>query len=142
MSDIGDEDMAAPVLHSVRLTRAEARPLFERVLRNIEIMLANQRVHGDLSAYNILYWDGDICLIDFPQVIDPEGNRNAFHIFERDVTRICEYFARQGVASSPHRLAADLWTAHRYRLSPEIHPALLDEQDERDIAYWKSQRGG
>lgn len=142
MSYIGEKEMAAPVLHSVRLTRLEARPLFDRVVRNIEIMLANRRVHGDLSAYNILYWDGEISLIDFPQAIDPEQNRNAYRIFERDVIRICEYFTRQGVTSSPHRLAADLWTSHRYKLDPEIHPSLLDEQDERDVAYWKSQHAG
>jgi RIO kinase 1 len=142
MSYIGEEEMAAPVLHAVRLTRAEAKPLFDRVIRNIEIMLAHRRVHGDLSAYNILYWDGEISLIDFPQAIDPDQNRNGYRIFERDVTRICEYFTRQGVACAPHRLAADLWTAHNYRLMPEIHPSLLDEQDERDVALWKTQHGG
>lgn len=138
MSYIGEEQFAAPVLHAVRLDPQEARPLFERVLRNIAIMLANQRVHADLSAFNILYWDGEISLIDFPQAIHPEQNRNAYRIFERDVTRICEYFTRQGVPCAPRRLAADLWTDHGYRLAPDIHPALLDDQDEGDVAYWKS----
>ena len=142
MSYIGDADMAAPTLNSVGLDRDEARPLFQRVLHNVEIMLANHRVHGDLSAYNILYWKGAITLIDFPQVIDPEVNRSAFRIFERDLVRVCEYFARQGVRSRPRNLAADLWTAHGHRMAAEVHPANLDADDEADRAYWKkaSQR--
>ena len=137
MSYIGDADMAAPTLNSIELDRDEARPLFQRVLRNIEIMLANHRIHGDLSAYNILYWGGEITLIDFPQAIDPEINRSAFRIFERDVARVCEYFARQGVHSNPRKLAADMWTAHGHRLAAEVHPAYLDADDESDRAYWQ-----
>jgi RIO kinase 1 len=137
MSYIGDADIAAPTLNSVSLDRDEARPLFQRVLHNVEIMLANHRVHGDLSAYNILYWQGKITLIDFPQVIDPDVNRSAFRIFERDLVRVCEYFAHQGVRSNPRRLAADLWTAYGHRLAAEVHPADLDEENEADRAYWK-----
>ena len=40
------------------LAREEARTLFEQILRNIELFLACDRIHGDLSAYNILYWQG------------------------------------------------------------------------------------
>ncbi len=101
-------------------------------------MLSQDIIHGDLSAFNILYWDGAITLIDFPQVVHPEKNHSAFRIFERDVLRICEYFSRQGVRTQPRRLAADLWTSYRHSLLPEVNPALLDDQDEQDVAYWKS----
>ncbi|MBN2550120.1 MAG: hypothetical protein JXB15_13230 [Anaerolineales bacterium] len=141
MSYIGGDDVSAPTLNTVDLRQKEARQLFDRVLHNIQVMLDHHRVHGDLSAYNILYWNGDITLIDFPQVVDPQVNRNAFGIFERDVTRICEYFASQGVKSNPRRIAADLWKAHDLRQMPEVHPALLDEEDETDRAFWQSQSG-
>jgi RIO kinase 1 len=103
-------------------------------------MLAHGRVHADLSAYNILYWEGEIIFIDFPQAISPSENRNAYRIFERDVTRICEYFIRQGVPSDPRRLAAKLWTAFRYPFRQEIHPSLLDGEDEKDRAYWRNRK--
>ena len=64
-------------------------------------MLQNGMIHGDLSAYNILYWEGEITLIDFPQVTDSRGNTHARDILARDVTRVCEYFADQGVDNDP-----------------------------------------
>ena len=139
MGYVGDLDGCAPTLNEVRLEHAEARSLFARVQHNIDLLLANDRIHGDLSAYNILYWDGDITLIDFPQVVSPQGNRNAFGIFERDMIRICEYFAKQGVPSDPPKLAAGLWARHGQRRGPEIDPALLDADDERDRALWQKQ---
>jgi RIO kinase 1 len=137
MAYIGGEDLPAPPLSDLSLTPQEARPLFERLLYNIEIMLANGRVHADLSAYNILYWEGQITLIDFPQAISPRENRNAYAIFERDLRRVCEYFERQGVPSRPRELAARMWTAFKYALRPEVDPALLDGEDAQDRAYWQ-----
>ncbi len=95
--------------------------LFDRVLRNIEIMLSNERIHGDLSAYNILYMNGKIVLIDFPQVVSPKINKHAYVIFSRDVERICAYFRQQGVSSDPHKLAEEIWTSRGYSL-PRLEP--------------------
>jgi RIO kinase 1 len=139
MTFIGDERIAAPTLNTVDLARSEAKSLFERVLYNVDLMLAHDRIHGDLSAYNILYWKGAITFIDFPQAISPRRNRNAYRIFMRDIQRICTYFANQGVVTNPHRIAAKLWTAHGHHLTPDIHPSLLDDQDEDDLAYWRQQ---
>lgn len=136
MEYIGDEDMPAPTMNGIELTTSEARPLFERVVHNIELMLDNDRIHGDLSAYNILYWQGEITLIDFPQAIHPEGNRNAFAIFERDITRICEYFARQGFQQDAHQLALDLWKAHHHSLRPRFDLSLLDADNADDRRFW------
>ncbi|NHZ72186.1 MAG: hypothetical protein GWP17_03765 [Aquificales bacterium] len=109
MEFIGDEYGAAPALNETSLARDEAQPLFQRVMDNVKIMLDHHLIHGDLSAYNILYWDGDIWLIDFPQAVDPRANPHAFAILERDITRVSEYFARFGVDSNPKQLAWDLW---------------------------------
>ncbi|HZU86353.1 MAG TPA: RIO1 family regulatory kinase/ATPase [Anaerolineaceae bacterium] len=128
MEYFGDETMPAPTLNEVDLEPGEAGPLFERLLRNLNLMLACQRVHGDLSAYNVLYWEGDIALIDFPQVVLPASNRNAYAIFERDVTRLCEYFIQQGLSLQPRRLAAELWEAHDDHLGLEmVDESLLGE---------------
>jgi RIO kinase 1 len=141
MSYIGDDELGAPALQEIDLDAGEAKALFERILWNIELMLANNRVHGDLSAYNILYMDGQITLIDFPQAITPEQNANAFAIFKRDVVRVCEYFQRYRIHSNPHALAKDLWTGHHHRTAPEIDPHFLDDQSSEDRELWRKQTG-
>ncbi len=140
MDYIGDFGQAAPTLNSVSLELDEARPLFERVIRNIDLLLSNQRIHGDLSAYNILYWDGDITLIDFPQVVPPEANPLAWTIFLRDVTRICQYFNSQGIRSNPRKLASELWTSYGHRVIKEVDPRDLDPENNEDRHLWEKQR--
>jgi RIO kinase 1 len=92
-------------------------------------MLANQRVHGDLSAYYILFLEGEIYLIDFPQAIDPEINRNAYAIFTRDISRLYEAFQGQGVDCESHQLAESLWQKHGYPIRPLIDPRLMAPED-------------
>ncbi|MBK9712162.1 MAG: hypothetical protein IPO81_12710 [Kouleothrix sp.] len=112
MEYCGDERRAAPTLNEVGLPRGQARPLFDEVLRNIELLLQHNLVHGDLSAYNILYWQGRIVLIDFPQVADLQSNRQAKFILRRDISRVCEYFIRQGVRCNPAAIMDDLWARY------------------------------
>lgn len=142
MGYVGDEDGAAPTLNSIRLQRREVNSLFERVVHNIRLMLQNGIIHGDLSAYNILYWEGEITLIDFPQVVNPQANRSAYRIFERDVTRICEYFSSQGIRCDGPQLARQIWHDQGLRSRPEVHPALLDEESDADRALWAQTHEG
>lgn len=109
MEYIGDDDLPAPTLSDVHLETDEAEALYEQVVDNIRLMLQLGLVHGDLSAYNILYWSGDIRIIDFPQVVEVAKNPHARRFLERDVRRISGYFGRLGVRSQPDRLADSLW---------------------------------
>jgi serine/threonine-protein kinase RIO1 len=69
-------------------------------------------VHADLSAYNILYWEGAITLIDLPQVVDPLLNPQGLALLRRDVRRVCQYFAGYGLRRDPERLADELWAGY------------------------------
>lgn len=140
MTYIGSEILPAPTLNAINLGPGEAVKLFERSLHNLELMLAHNVVHGDYSAYNILYWEGDIWVIDFPQVINPEENRNGYMIFERDVLRICEYFIAQGIKAEPKRIAEALWRKYERRKRPAADPKYLDPWDEDDLAFWQRNR--
>lgn len=139
MGYVGDEEISAPSLNEIHLTQTEARYLHQRVLHNIELMLQNNRVHADLSAYNILYWDGKISLIDFPQAINPDENQNAYRIFTRDVTRVCDYFASRGVKSDPFTLARKMWQSRGRELRPALDPHFLDPEKEEDRRVWAKQ---
>jgi len=140
MDFIGDEVGAAPTLNSVKLDPLEAKILFDRVIFNVELLLANERVHADLSAYNILYWQGEIMLIDFPQAISPHENQSAYIIFERDMRRICEYFIHQGLKVDSQELASKLWQSYKYRKIPEFSLEHLDEEDEEDRSFWDKHK--
>lgn len=109
MEYLGDERLPAPTLSDVTLERDEATELFEVVMDNVRLMLDMHLVHGDLSAFNILYWEGEIAIIDFPQVVGARSNPNARMLLERDVKRVCDYFRRYGVHADPPRLVRDLW---------------------------------
>jgi RIO kinase 1 len=140
MEYIGDIDGPAPALSEVRLDPDEVKPLYERVVWNIDLLLRHDRIHGDLSAYNILYWEGAIRLIDFPQVVAPEGNPAGWGIFERDVQRVCQYFNAQGLRVDARKLAADLWTAHGHRIEMPVHPRHLDPEDSDARRVWERQQ--
>jgi RIO kinase 1 len=136
MSYIGDAQIAAPTLNEVDLTPDEVEPLFQEVLRNIELMLQYDLIHGDLSAYNILYWEGKITLIDFPQVVNGRTNRKAHFILKRDIERICEYFIRQGMRCNPAVIMNDFWSRY-LAVDPEDQAAdvskLSLEEDNDDF---------
>ena len=115
MAYIGDEYGAAPTLSEVNLPQGEAPSLFDRTLKNVALMLDNHLIHGDLSAYNILYWEGDICIIDFPQMIEARHNPHAFELLQRDIQRVCDYYGRFGVQTNPEQITLDLWEPYMGR---------------------------
>jgi len=114
MEFIGDEAGPAPLLHSVRLDPAEAQAHFDRLMGDVATWLRLERVHGDLSAYNILYWDGEIVTIDFPQAVHPRSNPNAYMLLERDIANVSKYFQRYGVVADAGAITADLWMRYRF----------------------------
>ena len=113
MSYCGDDTLGAPTLAEVRLDESQARAAFDTVLNTVDIMLHHGMVHGDLSSYNVLYWDDKATVIDFPQVIEVDGNPNARQFLLRDLTRLCEYFADCGDERDPHELLEAMWLDRR-----------------------------
>ena len=113
MEFIGDEWLPAPTLSDVSLTQEEAKSLVQIVLKNIRLMLDSHFVHGDLSAFNILYWEGAISIIDFPQVVDARTNPHAQTLLKRDIKRICDYFARYYKTNvDPEEISREFWLAY------------------------------
>jgi len=116
MEYVGDVGAPAPALNEVTLAPREARRVFDRLIDNVERMLKLRRIHGDLSAYNVLYWEGEFRMIDFPQAVDPFTNRDGYDIFRRDVTRLCQHFIRYGIRSDPQQLAFEMWQRARLQV--------------------------
>jgi RIO kinase 1 len=110
MEYAGTLSAPAPVLRSVTLGGREAAALFDALLADVERMLARGIVHADLSAFNVLYLGGgDYRIIDFPQSVNAATHGSAYALFRRDVTRLCQYFSRYGLAADPAALTEEMW---------------------------------
>ena len=137
MEYFGDRDIPAPALQEVHLSRTEAESLFNALVKDVDTMLGCGYVHGDLSAFNVLFFDGDYRIIDLPQAVTPDQNPDAKDIFLRDVTRLSQYFRRYGIESRPEQLAQNMWRKYRYRDDPlgekkEFINLMQEPEDQED----------
>lgn len=113
MEYLGDIDQPAPVLVNVALDAGEVATIYQQILNNVEIFLVQHRVHADLSAYNMLYVDDRVVIIDFPQSVDPRYNDEAFDLLVRDLTNVNSFFKEydQEVVDPFHHTLG-LWRQH------------------------------
>lgn len=111
MEYIGSRETAAPQLHRVRLGHREARDAWDAIVADVERMLGANVIHGDLSPYNILYWESRPVIIDLPQALDPRTARDGHQILERDLTNVARHFERAGIRIDPRSVAHGLWIA-------------------------------
>lgn len=115
MAYIGERERGAPRLSEVDLDPAAARRVWRLLLEEIAIFVAADRVHGDLSAYNVLWWRERPVIIDLSQTVDIVTHPAARELLERDLTALGRYFARRGVetdrAAALALVGAD---AHRF----------------------------
>jgi len=105
---IGSWEMAAPQLSAARLSPVEVADAFEQVLVGLRGLTAAGIAHGDLSTYNLLWWDGRVWFIDFPQAIDIAANLQGIDFLHRDVLNVCTWFQRHGLDVDPEETFADL----------------------------------
>jgi RIO kinase 1 len=110
MQYLGDAEGAAPRLAQARLDR----PTLDEAWRQLRAALASivgaGWVHADLSAYNLLWWEERLWVIDVPQAVDLLGSTNGFDLLHRDVLNVCAWFASKGVpeAHDPDAVFAEL----------------------------------
>jgi RIO kinase 1 len=104
MEYVGDADGAAPRLRDAPIDDPGA--LYEDFVAQVGRMIRVARlVHGDLSPYNTLYFDGHVVLIDVAQSVTAE-HPAARRLLERDLANFARYFGRLGRAVDPVELLA------------------------------------
>ena len=113
MEYFGDERAAAPMLYRAALSRDQAGALLRKIIDNVTLWLHHHLVHGDLSPYNLLCWDGRIVAIDFPQALDARINPNARELLGRDLENVCGHFSKYGIRPDAARIASALWANYR-----------------------------
>jgi RIO kinase 1 len=105
---IGDPDGAAPQLFASRLSDELLVSAFEQLIDGLRIMVGAGVAHGDLSAYNLLWWQDTLWFIDFPQAVDIAANPQGLNFLHQDVSNVCAWFIRRGLAVDPEEVFADL----------------------------------
>jgi len=94
---VGALDGAAPQLRSARLDADGLREAYEQLVDGLVVIVGEGYAHGDLSAYNLLWWDDRLWFIDFPQAVDIAANPLGLDHLHRDVVNVCEWFGRRGL---------------------------------------------
>lgn len=105
---IGDETQAAPQLYAARLGDQSLASAYDQLVDGLHLLCGEGFAHGDLSAYNLLWWHDRLWFIDFPQAIDIAANLAGLNFLHRDVVNICTWFSRKGLAVDAEALFADL----------------------------------
>jgi RIO kinase 1 len=96
MRFIGDEAGAAPRLADVVLDEAEVREAFQQSVHWLGEIWRAGFVHADYSAYNLLWWQDAVVVIDLPQAVDAR-HREARELLARDAESLCASFRPLGL---------------------------------------------
>lgn len=94
MEYLGTDAKRAPTLAEARLENPETA--FEVVREYMVRLYRAGLVHGDLSEYNILVHQGELCIIDLGQAVTVH-HPNSREFLERDCENVASFFQRQGL---------------------------------------------
>ncbi len=96
---IGSADgTAAPRLAEIRPDAAELAGLWDQLVQALVALARDGLAHGDMSAYNLLVYDGRLVMIDLPQVVDVIANPRGAWFLDRDAENIGRWFAGHGLS--------------------------------------------
>jgi RIO kinase 1 len=105
MRFVGESDAPAGRLADATLTAEEAQDAFAQCLELMRAMWRLGIVHGDFSAYNLLWWQGRVVAIDFPQSLTRE-QPGADEMLAQDAGSLAVSFRRLGVAADADAILA------------------------------------
>jgi RIO kinase 1 len=106
MRYIGNGREPAPQLRNVHLEEPDL--VLDEILDDYLIMYRDVHyVHGDLSAYNILWWEGRAWIIDLPQAyqVGPWADmEKVVKLLRRDIVNLLSYFKKYGIRRDPDEI--------------------------------------
>jgi len=109
MEFFGDEyGNPDPRISDLKLEKDEAEEAFRQSVQNLKRIVKSGRVHGDYSAFNILWHNGEAVVIDFPQVMEFKYNSRANTFLERDVHSLCKSFMKQGINANEAKVLREV----------------------------------
>ncbi|KAK1294542.1 hypothetical protein QJS10_CPA16g00969 [Acorus calamus] len=98
MEFIGKGGWAAPRLKDAALSEEKLRECYMEIITMMRTFYQKCKlVHGDLSEYNILYFEGHLYIIDVSQSVDLD-HPSALDFLREDCIHVSDFFKRHGVA--------------------------------------------
>ncbi|GAV56566.1 RIO1 domain-containing protein [Cephalotus follicularis] len=98
MEFIGKSGWAAPRLKDAALSLDKLREGYvEMIIAMRTLYQKCKLVHGDLSEYNILYFEGHLHIIDVSQAVDLD-HPHALDFLREDCVHVSDFFKKHGVA--------------------------------------------
>lgn len=103
MEFLGSDGQRAKRLNEVDVENPETA--YEVVREYMRRLYDAGLVHGDLSEYNIVVHEGELCLLDLGQAVT-EHHPNSRDFLERDCENVASFFSRQGFEVTGDELLA------------------------------------
>jgi len=103
-SFIGDGKEFGPML--IKIVPKNLKEVYKEVLDNFRRLINAGLVHGDLSAYNILFWD-KVYFIDFSHGVVIKSPI-ALDLLKKDVKNVNSYFSKLGIQTDNEKLYKEL----------------------------------
>ncbi|CAE6201430.1 unnamed protein product [Arabidopsis arenosa] len=98
MEFIGRDGWAAPRLKDAALSLDKLRECYLELIIQMRVLYQKCKlVHGDLSEYNILYFEGHLYIIDVSQSVDLD-HPLALNFLREDCDHVSDFFKKHGVA--------------------------------------------
>ncbi|PKA47291.1 RIO kinase 1 [Apostasia shenzhenica] len=98
MEFIGKAGWAAPRLKDATLSEDKLHESYVEIITTMRTLYQKCKlVHGDLSEYNILYFEGHLYVIDVSQSVDLD-HPSALDFLEEDCVHVSDFFKKHGVA--------------------------------------------
>ncbi|XP_021844770.1 uncharacterized protein [Spinacia oleracea] len=98
MEFIGKAGWAAPRLKDADLSLDKLRECYVEIITAMRTLYQKCKlVHGDLSEYNILYYEGHLYVIDVSQSVDLD-HPHALDFLREDCLHVSDFFRKSGVA--------------------------------------------
>nr|XP_029121528.1 serine/threonine-protein kinase RIO1 isoform X2 [Elaeis guineensis] len=98
MEFIGKSGWAAPRLKDAALSEDKLRESYVEIITIMRALYQKCKlVHGDLSEYNILYFEGHLYIIDVSQAVDLD-HPCALDFLKEDCVHVSDFFKKRGVA--------------------------------------------
>jgi len=128
MSFIGENGTPAPQLKDVDVSHEKFVTIYRDCITLMRRLYQECRlVHGDLSEYNLLYFQSHLWLIDVSQSIEYDHNEAA-NSLRKDCKNITKFFERRGLP-----------VLTIYNLFKFISEASIENVDQYLINVWRTQ---